>query len=67
MLTGSWCLVDPEVKKRIDASIASNKQDITMCDNERKQLDEEMKKVLEDDSVFKKRHACLLCLLCIIC
>ncbi|KAF8237930.1 P-loop containing nucleoside triphosphate hydrolase protein [Tricholoma matsutake] len=48
--------VDPEIKQKIDASIASNKQDIAMCDNERKELEEQMKSVLEEDKEFQKRY-----------
>jgi hypothetical protein len=54
-LVGVLFQVDPEVKRRIDAAIAESKQGIVMCDEERKQLDEEMKSVLEGDKEFEKR------------
>lgn len=50
--------VDPEVKQRIDATIASTKQDIAMCESEQRELDEQMNAVLEEDAEFKKRHVC---------
>lgn len=59
-LTSLWLPVDPEIKQKIDASIASNKQDIAMCDNERKELEEQMKSVLEEDKEFQKRYVCVL-------
>ena len=58
MVTSLWFLVDPEIKQKIDASIASNKQEISMCDNERKDFDKEMNILIEEDKEFLKRHVC---------
>lgn len=60
MLTSLWFSVDPEIKQKVDASIASNKQDISMCDNERKALNEEMNILVEEDKEFQNRHVCTL-------
>jgi len=46
------------VKRGIDEQIAECQQQIALYDEERKALDEELGKILEEDKVFLKRFVC---------
>lgn len=50
-----FLIVDPEVKQRIDEAIKEMKREIILCDEERRGLDEELKKIDQEDAVFRKR------------
>jgi hypothetical protein len=58
ILTYPSCSVDPEVKQKIDATIASTKQELAMCESEKKELGEQADAISEEDGKFKKRHVC---------
>ncbi|KAF8885790.1 P-loop containing nucleoside triphosphate hydrolase protein [Infundibulicybe gibba] len=47
--------IDPQVKQRIDAAIADSRQKIAMADEERADLDIQLKDISAEDAVFMKR------------
>ncbi|GLB34268.1 putative P-loop containing nucleoside triphosphate hydrolase protein [Lyophyllum shimeji] len=47
--------IDPELKRRIDESIANFQQEIVSLEKERAELDVELSNILEEDKVFEKR------------
>jgi septal ring factor EnvC (AmiA/AmiB activator) len=55
VLAADVLTVDPDVKQKIDATIANAKQEIGMVDNERAEIEDQLKDVDAENAVFQKK------------
>jgi len=55
VLAADVLTVDPDVKQKIDATIANAKQEIGMVDNERAEIEDQLKGVDAENAVFQKK------------
>lgn len=55
VLAADVLTVDPDVKQKIDATIGNAKQEIGMVDNERAEIEDQLKGVDAENAVFPKK------------
>ena len=55
VLAADVLTVDPDVKQKIDATIANAKQEIGMVNNERAEIEDQLKDVDAENAVFQKK------------